>query len=203
MAREVELKFIGADYAALRERLQAEGAQSAGRHLERNAVYDTGEGTLRSARMLLRLRRRIWADRTQALLTLKCPPAGAVPAGVKVWDEEETAVADGEAMHAILTGLGYRPAFRYDKEREDWSLRGVHVSLDRLVFGEVVEIEGPQDDIRAVAALLGMTDCETSTATYHDMNRAWRKASGVPPCDDFMFDDEEVGRILDGLRHPA
>lgn len=200
MARETELKFIGVESDALRQRLQAGGAISHGRHLERNTVYDTGGRSLRAARMLLRLRVRMWGDREEVILTLKRPPQGPVPAGVKVWEEDETSVGDAASMHAMLGGLGYEPAFRYDKVREDWAWGGVHVSLDSLVFGDVVEIEGARDAIFEAAGRLGLGDCETSTATYHDLNRQWRESTGLPACDDFVFRDEDARRIMDELR---
>lgn len=196
MALEIELKFLTSQNDALRQRLQACGAQSSGRHLERNVVYDTPARELRGRNTLLRLRSRTWAHREESVLTLKRPPEGLVPEGVKVWQEDEICFEGHAAAQAILEGLGYVPAFSYDKLREDWQFGTVCVSLDTLVFGDVVEIEGERDAIHAAAAQLGLDMSTASTATYHDLNRQWRMACGLPPQDDFAFDAATTQRIL-------
>lgn len=197
MALEMEIKFPEADLAALRTALQALGATGGVPYLECNRVYDTPGRDLRAANTLLRLRTKTGPNLHAAVLTVKRPPdvgamrdAGAapIPADVKVWDEVQTGVADAEAMHQVLTSLGYGVAFGYDKVREVWSLDGVHVCLDTMPFGPVAELEGDREPILAVADRLGLDRARASTATYHDLNRQWRAANGLSPSEDFTFD---------------
>ncbi|MDR3042972.1 MAG: class IV adenylate cyclase [Desulfovibrio sp.] len=200
MALEIEIKFPEADLAALRTALQALGATGGAPYLECNRVYDTPGRHLRAANTLLRLRTKTGPNLRAAVLTMKRPPhagdagdagdAGAAPFpdDVKVWDEVQTGVADRDAMHRVLTGLGYDVAFGYDKVREVWHLDGVHVCLDIMPFGPVVELEGDREAILAMADRLGLDRARASTATYHDLNRQWRAANGLPPSEDFTFD---------------
>ncbi len=197
MALEIEIKFPDADLAALRRALQALGAAGGVPYLECNRVYDTPGRALRAADTLLRLRTKDGPDLRAAVLTMKRPPdagdagdAGAAPFpdDVKVWDEVQTGVDDADAVHRMLAGLGYGVAFGYDKVREVWHLDGVHVCLDTMPFGPVAELEGDREAIMAVAARLGLDRARASTATYHDLNRQWRAARGLPPSEDFTFD---------------
>lgn len=200
MALEIEIKFPEADLAALRAALQAMGATGGTPYLECNRVYDTPDRRLRAANTLLRLRTKTGPNLHAAVLTMKRPPGaegaggagGAgfapIPDDVKVWDEVQTGVADADAMHQMLTGLGYGVAFGYDKVREVWHLDGVHACLDTMPFGPVAELEGNREAILAMADRLGLDRARASTATYHDLNRQWRAARGLPPSEDFTFD---------------
>ena len=57
-------------------------------------------------------------------------------------------------MYAIRSY--YAPVFAYEKVREEWEFAGCHVCLDRLCFGDFVELEGEPESIRAAAAALGL-----------------------------------------------
>ncbi|MFV0420777.1 class IV adenylate cyclase [Oleidesulfovibrio sp.] len=200
MLYEVELKYTGIDFAGLRALLQYCSAQFSQRHWERNIVFDTPQCDMRQKGQLLRLRSKEWAQTSgrspQNVLTLKLPPQVEVPDDVKVWDERETLVSDFDSMRSILEGLGYQPAFRYDKIREEWFCEGVTICLDSLVFGDVVELEGEREAIFKVAALLKLPSDKASTATYYDLNREFRKSAGLPEDDNFYFSDEKTARSL-------
>ncbi|WMW66031.1 class IV adenylate cyclase [Nitratidesulfovibrio liaohensis] len=200
MALEIEIKFPEADLAALRNALQGLGATGGVPYLECNRVYDTRGRHLRAANTLLRLRTKTGPNLHAAVLTMKRPPraedaccaggggSAPIPDDVKVWDEVQTGVADADAMHQMLAGLGYGVAFGYDKVREVWHLDGVHVCLDTMPFGPVAELEGDREAILTMADRLGLDRARASTATYHDLNRQWRAANGLSPSEDFTFD---------------
>jgi adenylate cyclase class 2 len=60
----------------------------------------------------------------------------------KTREEAETRVADGEAIRAILAGLGYNPAATVRKERDRYAVAGCRVTLDRVErVGTFVEVE--------------------------------------------------------------
>lgn len=210
MALEIELKFLGCDHAALRERLQELGGLSEGKHLEQNLVFDNAEGTLRPAKTLLRLRRQQWADKEQCVLTLKKPVHGVVQnegALVKMRQEDEISFANYDAALHILEGLGYASIFGYDKVREEFRLTisdngaayHVHIALDTLIFGDIVEIEGSQEAIFVAAKALTIYDCVQSTASYHTLHRQWREENHLPMQDDFTFDAETIKVVQSSL----
>lgn len=193
MPRETEIKFVNADHDSLRARIQALGGKGQAKRFERNLVLDTPDRRLRDASILLRLRQD-----GRALLTLKKPPDGAVQSGgeeprgkvrMKVWEELETEVADFEAMLAVLRGLGYVTAFAYEKYREVWRLDQVIICLDTLPFGDYVELEGEREHILALVEKLDMDLDDSTPATYHELNRDFRRANGLEPNESFVFEE--------------
>jgi len=160
MATEIEKKYrvTEAQVEALRARLQAVGAKAEGTEFEVNTVY-AGPG-LEPRRRLLRLRR----VGQRAVLTYKERPP--TEAAIKQQREDETEVADADALAAILEGLGYTPALVYEKRRETWRLDEAEVVLDELPFGWFVEIEGEEVAIHAVERKLELDTAEVEHATY-------------------------------------
>lgn len=198
MALEIERKYLDADHAALRQRLQTLGAVRLGRWFESNEVYDDPARSLKAVGTLLRLREK----QGRVVLTLKRRPEAPLPAGVKVYEEHETEVADGGALRAILSGLGYAPAFAYEKVREKWRLHGCAICLDALPFGQFLEIEGELAGIEACAEDLALTPETSSTATYHELNRQYRERAGLPPEESFTFPLDVAAALRKELASP-
>ena len=151
MAIEIEKKYslTPERVEPLRRRLEEVGAEGEGTaEFEENVIY-TGPG-LDAGRRVLRLRRK----GGRAIFTFKerDPSSSAV----KRQREEETEVADADALASILEALGYRPALVYEKRRETWRLAGTEVVIDELPFGLFVEIEGEESDILNAERLLGL-----------------------------------------------
>lgn len=206
MPIEREIKIIGADLAALRRTLQSLGAQCQGQRFERNELFDLADRSLRSGGRLLRLRRD---GRTPggALLTYKEPSTqaeqGAARGGAKVLREVQTGVDDAGALRRILSGLGLEPVLEYEKFREVWLLDGCEICLDRLPFGDFVELEGAEEALATLPGRLGLDGLEQSDASYHELNARHRQALGLPAADGFAFEPErrealagELGVVL-------
>jgi adenylate cyclase class 2 len=146
----------------LRRRLKEVGAEGRGSaEFEENVIY-TGPG-LDPARRVLRLRR----TDGRALFTFKERDLSG--SAVKRQREEETEVADADALAAILEALGYSPALVYEKRRETWYVGGAEVVLDELPFGLFVEIEGEEPRILEVEKLLGLDTAEAEHAPYPEL----------------------------------
>jgi adenylate cyclase class 2 len=171
---ETEVKFHLADPAAARARLLAIGASSSGCSFERNIRFDDRHLSLEQARCLLRLRR----DRTSTL-TFKSSPADADPE-VKQLAELEVGVECLETMQRILQCLGYHPAQTYEKWRETLALDRTVFCLDRLPFGEFLEIEGPKEEIRRFADRLELDWGRRILATYLDIFTLIRGRQQLP-----------------------
>ena len=194
MPLEIELKYPDADLDAVRDRLHALGADFQARRFETNTVFDDAAKSLKARGILVRLR-----SDGREILTLKRPPEGPVPEGVKVWDEEETTLDNPAAVAATLATLGYGPAFVYEKLREEWTFGGCHICLDHLPFADVVEVEGEPGAIEAAARGLGLDSASASTADYHQLNREYRERSGLPPEEGFAFAPDEARRLREGV----
>jgi adenylate cyclase class 2 len=163
MSIEIEKKYRLTPEAkgALRERLGEAGELAGAEEFEENTLY-AGHGLDAQSRVL-RLRRA----GGRALLTYK--EKDRTESAVKRQREEETEVADAEALAAILEALGYRPALVYEKRRETWRAAGAEVVLDELPFGLFVEIEGEEAAILAAERLLGLTDATVEHASYPEL----------------------------------
>ncbi|MFQ5816787.1 MAG: class IV adenylate cyclase [Terriglobia bacterium] len=173
--KEVEIKLAVPAVREIRRKLRQRGFRVCEpRHLEQNTLFDTPQEKLRRLGLMLRLR----VANGRALLTLK----GRAHASrhYKIRTEAETAVASARAARAILGGLGYAPAFRYEKYRTGFA-RGREpgaVVLDETPMGTFLELEGPPHWIRRVARALGRPPGDFLTATYAELYQTWRRRHG-------------------------
>lgn len=161
MGTEIEKKYRvnSAEAESLRVRLRALGAEARGEEFEENTLY-AGPGLERGNRAL-RLRR---VRGGRSVFTFKESIAG--PPGVKRRREEETVVADPDALTAILDALGYTPAALYEKRRETWVVADVEVVIDELPFGRFVEIEGAEESILEAERRLELTATQAEPKSY-------------------------------------
>ena len=203
MALEIERKYLEVDFDSLRRRLRQYGAQGGDVHLERNRIYDLPDGSLRAGHHLLRLRSQEWPDHAQNVLTLKLPPVSAPDAAFKVREERETPVTDAAQMHSILEGLGYVVRACYEKIRETWTLEHTSIDMDIVPFARVVELEGHEEEILRLEALLGLDDVPVSTQSYHYLHQEWRQRNNLPPDLSFVFTPEELARWRRDLGLPT
>ena len=158
---EVEIKLPVADLEAVRGGLRESGARLVTpRHFESNDLYDDNEGSIARRGCALRLRRTPQG----ATVTFKGP--AQFSAGVKSREERETEVADPDELDRILSGLGYRSRFRYEKHREEWSLEWCLVALDETPIGSFVEVEGEPTAIRALILRLGLDPVDAIPYSY-------------------------------------
>lgn len=177
--KETEVKLALSNVAQMRRRVRGLGFGIVQRRsFERNTLFDTAERTLSQRNCLVRLRSvngRHW-------LTFKSPAGGS--RRYKVRREFETGVADAEAAARILTGLGLRPVFRYEKFRTVYAAegrwRGGEVMLDETPIGAFLELEGPPLWIRRVARALGAGRELFITQNYAALYRVWCRRKGRP-----------------------
>ena len=157
---EVEKKFrlTKRQRDAVVRRLPEIGATLEREEFEENTLYMGGP--LRTGSSVLRLRR----VNGRSTLTFK----QRIPskASIKHQREDETAVADPEAMAAILDALGFTPALVYEKRRQTWVIGKTEIVVDVLPFGLFMEIEGSVNAIRAVERKLGLKNLRAEHATY-------------------------------------
>jgi predicted adenylyl cyclase CyaB len=171
---EVEVKYRLADGAAhdrLRAALAALGARRGAVEHEENRIYADADGRPESAGGVLRL--RVLDGGPAGKLTYKGP--ASYQGGIKSRREIEVSVQDAPATHEILAALGYRVNVIYEKDRETWRLGGAEVALDRLAFGAFCEIEGPAEEITALAKRLGLDDARLEREGYPALTQEWQR----------------------------
>jgi adenylate cyclase, class 2 len=133
-----------------------------------NTLYDLPGQALRRRGELLRLRKY----GSEWVLTHKAKgEAGRHKSRV----ENETRLSDGARMEAILLALGYRPSFRYEKLRAEWTDSRGQVVVDQTPIGNFGEIEGRPRWIDRTAKLLGIEPTNYITDTYAGLFAAWKR----------------------------
>ncbi len=145
--REIKLRFASVDEA--RTAILACGATPLlGRRLQEDSLLDSDDEALRRRRCVLRVR----MENGKSRLTFKGP---VQPGLMKVREELETVVGDGDILLRVLKELGLHVWFRYEKYREEFAHEDVIVAIDETPVGIFVEIEGSEPGIAAMAEALG------------------------------------------------
>jgi len=171
LEREIKLRFDSAEEA--RAKILALGAAPLlGRRLQEDCLFDTDDEKLRRQRSTLRVR----SEGGKSLLTYKGP---AIPSLIKIRQEYETVVADGEMLNKILEELGLHCWFRYEKYREEFTNDDVVIAVDETPVGVFVEIEGGENAIHETARALGFTPADYITDSYRFLFLQHRDANGI------------------------
>ena len=161
--REVEVKLHTPDLKAVRQALNEAGASLAKpRVFERNIRYDSPDGALTAAGIVLRLRQD-----EAVKLTFKAD--ASVERGIVSRFEAEVEVDDFETMDVILKRLGYQVALVYEKYRTTYTMADAEIVLDELPYGNFTEIEGDAATIERVVEALGLGGCRRMAGSYVDI----------------------------------
>ena len=169
--REVKLRFDTPDEA--RAAILAAGATPLRcRRLQEDALLDTEDEALRRRRCVLRIR----TEGGKSLLTFKGP---VQPGAMKIRDEYETVVSDGEVLQRVLEELGLHVWFRYEKYREEYAAEDVTVALDETPVGTFVEVEGGEQGILVMTRALGRTSADFILDSYRGLFIQHREKHGV------------------------
>jgi adenylate cyclase, class 2 len=172
---EREVKLRVKDHAALRPLLEAMGATRVSNEHEINRILDSADGALQRRHQVLRVRS---ADKST--LTWKGSAAENDAYGQKAREELEVAfdAAGTEELLGLLTKLGFMESVRYIKERETWRWQGVEIALDRLEFGDFLEVEGEAGVIQDALHRLQLDDEPLEARSYPDLQRLAQQERG-------------------------
>src|SRR5215203_241087 len=179
LEREIKLRFTSAEEA--RAAVLAAGCTPLlGRRLQEDALLDTDDEQLRRRCCALRVRRESGKSR----VTFKGPVQAS---RMKLREELETLVGDGEVLSRIFEELGLHVWFRYEKYREEFSHEDVTVAIDETPVGVYVEIEGGEQGIEAMALALGRSPADYIVDSYRSLFLQHRDAFGATGTD-MVFD---------------
>ena len=180
--REVKLRFDSPEVA--RAAILAAGAAPLRcRRLQEDALLDTEDESLRRRQCALRIR----TESGKSLLTFKGP---VQPGSMKMREEHETVVGDGEVLQHVFEELGLHVWFRYEKYREEYAAEDVTIAIDETPVGTFVEIEGGERGILAMTAALGRSPADFILDSYRGLFVAYRNRVGYGG-DHMVFHDEE------------
>jgi adenylate cyclase class 2 len=157
----------------MRAHILALGAKSNGRVFESNTRYEDKENSMMKTKSLLRLRQ----DNKTTLTFKSSPPEQSET--FKIYKELEVEVNDFETMGHILEALGYHPAQKYEKWRETLVLDQTLFCLDSMPYGNFLEIEGAEKEIRHCAAQLDLNWHKRILLNYLEIFEIIRKDFGL------------------------
>jgi adenylate cyclase class 2 len=177
---EIEVKIAAESAAILRARLRENGFRIARpRVFERNIALDDETRSLRKRNLLLRIR--------IAGKLITCTWKGKETAGGahKRREEREFHADNLEECLAVFRGLGYAPAFEYEKYRTEYARQGEpgHALLDETPIGVFMELEGPARWIDRTAKQLGFSRDDYILLSYGRLYEQWRQAHGIESTD--------------------
>jgi adenylate cyclase class 2 len=175
--REVEIKLAVPTAAVAARLLRSAGLRLAKRRVfERNIAWDTPAQELRNASRLLRVRQA----GAKSTLTYKGKPGKSKH---KSREELELQISDASALSAIFERLGYRPSFRYEKYRTEYSdpRSGGTATIDETPIGVYLELEGSPAWIDRTAHRLGFTEQDYITSSYGRLYADWCKRQRATP----------------------
>jgi adenylate cyclase class 2 len=184
-SRENEIKLAFATPGSAILALVAAGATiHRERVFEDNMVFDLPDRTLTRSGRLLRLRR----SGDESVLTFKAPVEGDHRHKLRI--EHETPVADADAAHRIISGLGYEPIYRYQKFRSCYRVGNIEAVVDETPIGTFVELEGEPDELDRVASALGVSPADYIRETYRELHERHAAALGQPVGDLLMRSED-------------
>jgi adenylate cyclase class 2 len=179
LEREIKLRFDSVEdaHAAV---LAIGATPLLGRRLQEDALLDTDDEELRRRRCVLRVR----VEHGKSRVTFKGP---VQPSAMKVREEVETVVGDGEVLLRVFEEIGLHVWFRYQKYREEYTYGDVIVAVDETPVGVFVEIEGSETGIAAATKALGHTADDYIVDSYRSLFLQHRDELGLPG-PDMLFD---------------
>lgn len=179
--REVKLRFHSPEEA--RVAILAAGASPLrSRRLQEDALLDTEDEALRRQRCVLRIR----TEPGKSLLTFKGP---LQPGTMKIREEYETVIGDGDILRRVFEQLGLHVSFRYEKYREEYAAEDVTIALDETPVGTFVEIEGSEEGIHLMTQALGRSPGDFITDSYRRLFMEHRVKHGFNGTD-MVFHEE-------------
>jgi adenylate cyclase class 2 len=194
---EIEVKFYLEDIEGMQSKILKLGAKSKGRLFETNILYEDKNTSLIKKKSLLRLRQD-----EKTIFTLKSRPP-VESKDYKIVNELEVEVSDFATMGQILQMLDFHPEQKYEKWRETIVLDQTVFCLDRMPYGDFLEIEGQEKDIRYYASRFGLSWQKRILFNYLQIFEIIRKDQNLEFKDltfsNFETVDVDAGAFLDRL----
>lgn len=171
MTKEIEIKFKIAESILIRKKLKSKGAKFIGKTFERTLKFDTPANNLYKNGKFLRLRTGF-----KNVITFKRKLKSK---NFKEREEIELEIPDPEKMEIILKNLGFTKKLIMEKYREKWQWGSAEIVIDKLPFGNFIEIEGNKKEIKKAVKILGLNFGDRITDTYWGLWKDYRKKKGI------------------------
>jgi adenylate cyclase class 2 len=171
--KEVELKFKIDKPDLIRKKLKIQKAKFVGKAFERTTKFDTKNNDLEKEGKFLRVRTGF-----ENVITFK-RKINKTEKDFKEREEIELEISDPKEMEMILENLGFTKKWVMEKYREKWQWGSAEIVIDKLPFGNFIEIEGSKKAIQKTAKILGLDLKKGITTTYWGLWEDYRKKRGI------------------------
>ncbi|MCB9480480.1 MAG: class IV adenylate cyclase [Desulfobacteraceae bacterium] len=148
---EIEVKFYIKNYEKIINKINDYATKSGKNSLEKNILFDTANYDLKSQNKILRLRSYLG----KTILTFK-QPSSAQSKEFKKLEETEVIAESFEELRYILLNSGYSNTQVYEKMRQIFYRKELEICMDRLPYGDFIELEGTEEEIRLAAQALDL-----------------------------------------------
>ena len=186
---EIEVKIAVTSAASVRKIVRdAKFSVVTPRVFEQNLVLDNARGSIKANGLLLRVRVSGRRNATQPALCTFKGPATDTPTHHKQRVEREFTASNADECLAVFAGIGYHPAFRYEKYRTVFARRARRgekgkqglVTIDETPIGVFMELEGPALWIDRTAKEFGFSRNDYITMSYARLWERWRAEHAIP-----------------------
>jgi predicted adenylyl cyclase CyaB len=179
---ELEVKARITNAAELRRRLRRAGATLEFRGRMADRRYDQGRVLTREDEVLrLRTYRPTGRARPHAVLTWKGAASARSGGRYRHRLELELEIPDPNALHTVLSRLGYRVTTAIDRRVEVYRLGHAILRLERYPrMDTLLEVEGPPPAIERAIAATGLERERFRSESLPYFTRAYRRRTGRP-----------------------
>ena len=98
---------------------------------------------------------------------------------MKMREEHETMIGDGDVLTHVLDALGLHVWFRYQKFREEFAAEDATIALDETPVGTFIELEGGERAILTMTYALGRTPDDFILDSYRSLFLTRREQFGL------------------------
>lgn len=184
--QEIEAKFLVQDPDRIQQKLLNLGALvEETTHLEKNIIFDTPDHQLESTHQVLRIRQ---ANKT----TLTYKSLDPLHPGGELRREIQVTIDDLDAGIQILSALGFHPLQVYEKFRTTYQYTGSFFMLDRLPYGNFIEIESK--DLPSLQEFSTKLDLDWERRVKHSYLSIFNSCRNLMPSppNDLLFSNSDV-----------
>ena len=181
---EIEVKFYIENYDYFFKKLLSFAGKPQETGFEKNILFDSENKFLRNNKKLLRL--RLYNNRS--IVTFKKKNEKVKSSDFKILEETESDIDSFDDMALIFRELGFSNESIYEKNRTTFTKKNLHICLDRLPYGDFIELEGDKESIREAASDLGLIWSERILPSYRALFEAIQKNHKLS-FDDITFEN--------------
>lgn len=181
---EIEIKFKIKDLSTLEKKIVSIGGNELHKEIFQKTIrMDNEEESLLKRGVFLRVR-----DGEKKIMTVKSKLSGSSEK-FKERQELEIEVSDILLAEKMMTELGFTKKWIMEKYRTEYELNKTILALDRLSFGNYLEIEGNKDSIEETIKILGLENEERITSTYWHLFDEYKKENNLEG-EDIVFNNK-------------